>query len=142
MRADGLPVPRPVAARMQRTGRWRYRADLIVERLPGTRTLSEQLAAGERPSPAQWQRIGAAIRRLHEASIDHVDLNAHNLLVGDDGQVWIIDFDRCRVRGGQGWKGGNLARLRRSLRKLGRQHPGFAFDEADWPALEAGYAPG
>jgi len=104
--------------------------------------VAERLAAGDRPTPAQWQRLGAAIRRLHAAGVDHVDLNAHNLLVGDDGRVWIIDFDRCRRRGGQGWQAGNLARLQRSLRKLARLQPGFAYDEADWPALTAGYARG
>jgi tRNA A-37 threonylcarbamoyl transferase component Bud32 len=119
---------------MQRSGLWRYRADLIVERLPDTRTLAERLAAGERLGAAQWQRIGATIRQLHEAGVDHVDLNANNLLVAADGTVWIIDFDRCRARGGRAWRAGNLARLHRSLRKLRRRHPGFLFDDTDWRA--------
>ena len=139
LRAGGLPVPQPVGARMQRSGLWRYRADLIVERLPDTRTLAERLAAGERLDAAQWHRIGATIRQLHEAGVDHVDLNANNLLVAADGTVWIIDFDRCRARGGHAWRAGNLARLHRSLRKLRRRHPGFLFDDSDWRALESGY---
>ena len=148
LRAAGLGVPRPLAARMQRVGLGRYRADLIVERLPGTRSLAERLGAGAgapdvQPTPlpaSHWRAVGTAIRRLHEAGVDHVDLNAHNLLLDDDGGCWVIDFDRCRRRAPGRWREANLERLARSLRKLAERHPAMAFDtDRDWAALRAGY---
>ncbi len=143
LRARGLPVPRALGARMERLRGCRYRADLIVERLPGARSLGERLAGGQGLSAAQWRSLGSAVRQLHDAGVDHVDLNAHNLLLDDDGGAWLVDFDRCRERAGQGWKAGNLARLLRSLRKLAARQPGFAFDEgAEWPRLLEGYRGG
>jgi 3-deoxy-D-manno-octulosonic-acid transferase len=139
LRHVGLDVPEALAARMQRTGVGFYRADLLIARIPGARSLAEHLAGGVRPSPAQWHAMGAAIRRLHDQGVDHVDLNAHNLLLAPDGRVWIIDFDRCRERPGQAWKARNLARLQRSLHKLRAQQAGFAYADADWPALLHGY---
>jgi 3-deoxy-D-manno-octulosonic-acid transferase len=140
LRRAGLAVPRPLAARMQRVGLLRYRADLIVERLPGARTLAECLTTGPALPAAHWQAVGAAIRRLHDAGVDHVDLNAHNLLLDTGGRAWIIDFDRCRLRAPGRWRAANLERLARSLRKLAQRHPQAAFDAArDWTALQAGY---
>lgn len=139
LRAAGLAVPRPLAARMQRVGLLRYRADLIVERLPGTRSLADRLDSGSALPATQWQAVGAAIRQLHDAGVDHVDLNAHNLLLEDDGRTWVIDFDRCRLRDGSRHRHRNLHRLLRSLRKLQTHHPAVAFGPAEWAALESGY---
>ncbi len=60
------------------------------------------------------------VRRFHNAGLDHVDLNCDNILVAQ-GQVYLIDFDRCRLRA-EGpseatWKRANLNRLRRSVEK-------------------------
>jgi 3-deoxy-D-manno-octulosonic-acid transferase len=156
LRAAGLDVPRPLAARMQRCGLLRYRADLIVERLPGTRSLAEWLGAGKAraaPPPSMplaaglqashWQAVGAAVRRLHDAGVDHVDLNAHNLLLDKQGRTWVIDFDRCRRRAPGRWREANLQRLARSLNKLAQQDPQLAFDSnRDWAELMAGYRRG
>lgn len=141
----GLPVPEPVAARCQRTrpgwGRHsRYRADIAVVCLPQTLNLVQHLH--ERALGASvWYRIGQAIAQLHRHQIFHSDLNAHNLLVNDQQDVFIIDFDKCRRRAGHGWKPDNLARLLRSLRKEQKIHNGAWHwtESADWPALLQGY---
>ncbi len=138
LRATGLDVPRPLAAQMQRVGSLRYRADLIVERLPGTRSLAERLSEGPALPAAHWRAVGLAIRRLHDAGVDHVDLNAHNLLLDDAGRTWVIDFDRCRLRDSGRHRLRNLQRLQRSLHKL-QQQPGIAFGPDDWAMLESGY---
>jgi len=135
----GLPVPHPVAARVERRGLF-YRADLITLRIPAARSLAQAL--GEAPLPAEcWQAIGVCIRRFHDAGVDHADLNAHNiLLAGDD--VYLIDFDRGRLRAPGAWQQGNLARLLRSLRKLYNESLDIAFSDADWETLLAGYGAG
>ena len=133
----GLPVPRPLAARVQRSALG-YRNDLITARIADAQTLAERL--GESPlSAAAWARIGATIRRFHDAGVHHADLNANNILLDAAGRCWLIDFDRGDWRAGERWKAANLSRLRRSLDKLAAGRAGFCWREADWAALLAGY---
>lgn len=110
----GLPVPAPVAALVVRAG-LRYRAALITVRLPRSQALAERLADA---STTLLEEVGATIRRFHDAGLDHVDLNARNLLVSADDKIWLIDFDRCQLRAPGAWRQGNLARLKRSLVRL------------------------
>ncbi len=112
----GLPVPRAVAARCIHAGR-HYTADIIVEFLPGTQNLAQILRT--RPlTDAEWTAVGRGIRRMHDHQIYHSDLNCHNILIDADGGVWLIDFDKCERRGGEGWKADNIQRLLRSIRKV------------------------
>ena len=115
--AQGLPVPRPVATAVTRHG-ISYTAALITVRIPGARTLAELLEQGAADN-GLLERVGATIRRFHDIGLDHVDLNARNLLVDDAGKVWLIDLDRCRLRNPGTWREANLARLERSLVKFG-----------------------
>ncbi|WP_334166273.1 3-deoxy-D-manno-octulosonic acid kinase [Achromobacter mucicolens] len=112
LRAQGLPVPAPLAAAYWRQGPI-YRAAIVVERIPGVRPLAQAL------TEPLWQPVADAIVRMHRAGVWHADLNAFNILIGNDGRVWLIDFDR----GTQGalserQRQANLDRLRRSLRKV------------------------
>ena len=132
----GLPVPTPIAARYVRQGRF-YRGDIITERLRGTNSLTAALR--EAPLPLlRWISIGRCIRRFHDLGVDHADLNAHNVLLGADA-VYLVDFDRCRLRPDGLWRDGNLVRLRRSLEKVTYAMPAEHFTEADWHALLDGY---
>ncbi|MGR4066225.1 3-deoxy-D-manno-octulosonic acid kinase [Halomonas sp. LR3S48] len=115
LHAQGLPVPRPVAAGVTHHG-LTYSAALITVRIDGARALAERLGQAEAPL---FERVGATVRRFHEAGLDHVDLNARNLLVDADDQVWLIDLDRCRLRAPGAWREANLERLGRSLAKFG-----------------------
>lgn len=112
----GLPVPRPVAAAVARHGPT-YEAALITVRIPGARALASLLTQGE-AGAALLERVGTTVRRFHDAGLDHVDLNARNLLIDKEKNVWLIDLDRCRLRTGEAWKRANLERLVRSLAKF------------------------
>lgn len=136
MRAEGLPVPEPIGARLRRNGPL-YQADLLISRIAGSDLLTV-LRAGPL-AVDQWPKIGAMIRRFHAAGIDHTDLNIHNILLDGDGQGWLIDFDKCSKRAAGGWQQANLARLRRSLRKEQRLHPSLHWDESLWSMLLSGY---
>jgi 3-deoxy-D-manno-octulosonic acid kinase len=133
----GLPVPQPVAARVLRRGLL-YRADIITVRLPEVVTLARRLVVtpfGE----AEWQRLGAMLRRFHDAEVNHADLNARNILVRPDGHCYLIDFDKARLGGPPGWREANLRRLLRSLHKVAAAIGSIDFSEAHWAALRAGY---
>lgn len=112
----GLPVPRPVGACVTRHG-LAYEAALITRRIAGAGALAERLENAS-ASPALLERVGRMIRRFHHAGLDHVDLNARNILVDADDTPWLIDLDRCRLRAPGRWQKANLARLERSLNKF------------------------
>jgi 3-deoxy-D-manno-octulosonic acid kinase len=134
----GLPVPAPVAARYVRRGLY-YQADLIVRRIPSVDTLAERLAAGAIDA-ALADRIGATIARFHAYGACHADLNAHNILLDARDLVSLIDFDRGRLRPPSlVWQQANLARLRRSLVKLGAHGRMADFETRFWHPLLAAY---
>lgn len=137
LEAHDLPAPRPVAARYQRRGLI-YRADILTEHLGGTRALSARLAERPLEQPG-WRAIGHTIRMFHNAGVCHADLNAHNILLGPRGRVYLIDFDRARRRAPGAWRQRNLQRLARSLEKLSAERAPFHFRPPDWEALLAGY---
>ena len=132
-----LPVPVPVAAGYQRAG-LAYRADLLTEELPTRRTLVHALREG--PLPAErWREIGRCVGRLHAHGVQHADLNAHNLLL-DDGTVYVLDFDKGRIRARGAWEQAVLARLQRSLHKVTAGGPADRFGEREWHWLLEGCA--
>lgn len=135
----GLPVSPPVAACYLRDG-FTYRADLLTRRVDGE-TLA-LLLGQDRLDAALAERVGRTIADFHSAGVWHADLNAHNILVGPDAVVTLIDFDRGRLLKPRfAWQQSNLQRLQRSLHKLGaRRQP--AFDARFWHPLLAGYHDG
>lgn len=140
VRALGLPVPRPVAARVLRAGLV-YTGDLITERVTGARPVSALLEAAPLPVTA-WRAIGHSIRRFHERGVYHADLTANNILIDAAERVSVIDFDRGALRAPGAWCAANLARLKRSLAKICGELPPDRFGQADWSALREAYDAG
>jgi len=131
----GLPVPAPIAARYERTGLL-YRADIITARLSHARTLAQVIAEKSLDATA-WRHIGQTIARFHAVGVHHADLNANNIMLTDDA-VYLLDFDRGRIRARGAWEGDVIARLQRSLEKLRTKHPELNYGEREWQALLAG----
>ncbi len=113
---QGLPVPRPVACCVTRHG-LTYEAALMTVRIAGAKPLAELLVK-DLADEALLKRVGAMIRRFHQAGLDHVDLNARNILIDPGGEPWLIDLDRCRIRSAGEWQEANLKRLEKSLNKF------------------------
>lgn len=137
LHSRGLPVPAPVAARYERRG-LTYQAELVTVRLPHSRSLADRwLAGGMRDE--DWRAAGRCIGRFHAAGVQHADLNAHNVMLGAGGEVWLLDFDRGRLRRPGRWQGRVLKRLARSLAKLSRAHPGCPDWRAGFAVLRAAH---
>jgi 3-deoxy-D-manno-octulosonic acid kinase len=102
-----------------------YRCDLVTEVVPHVRTLVELLHEhdGTRGWLVSMARAGALVRRLGEAGVFHVDLNARNILLSDDPaeEAWVVDLDRARVLKGASASATERmqVRLTRSIVKFG-----------------------
>ena len=140
MRDLGLPVPRAIAVRCVRNSPICYQGELIAEKIPNARTLAEILLTENLPEKT-WESIGLVIRRFHQHAIEHGDLNACNIMLNKNAQVFLIDFDKSHLHNqhDNSLCNSNLARLRRSLNKWKARHNSFNFDAHHWNALERGY---
>ena len=136
LRRRGLPVPAPVAAHYAR-GLFTYRADLITELLPETRTLADSITGRELPE-AGWVAVGRTVAAFHREGVHHADLNANNILLGANGaDVYLLDFDRGRIEARGAWEQVVVARLRRSLEKIKGQRSDVRFGEREWQWLHS-----
>jgi 3-deoxy-D-manno-octulosonic acid kinase len=128
--AAHVPTLEPLGAVARRTGLfWRF--DLVTRAVDGAADLGALFASGLAGAPPARRRAvlraaAAAVRALHEAGIEHADLNLRNLLAvepkeGGAPAVLVIDLDRARRRGAplpERARLANLLRLYRSARKL------------------------
>ncbi len=138
MRRAGLPVPVPIAASYRRVNRYAYSADLLTEQIPAAPSLAARLQAAPL-ALSSWIAIGRCVRRFHVDGICHADLNAHNVLLSDSEEAWLVDFDRGELRHPGFWCDSNLVRLRRSIEKITDALPPGRFSDADWASLLDGY---
>ena len=133
-----LPVPRAIAARAERHG-LTYTADILMERIEESESLSSSLLH-QKLDDSQWRAIGATVRRFHQRGVYHADLNAHNILLDRDFNVYLIDFDKGRLRKTErSWQLKNLNRLQRSLNKVKQENININFTPEDWGHLVSGY---
>lgn len=139
MLEKNLPVPEPVAWRVQRRGVF-CKMDLVLKEITRAQNLVEILRT-RALSEEHWQRVGKTIRTFHEAEVCHSDLNAHNILLDDNNKVWLVDFDKsCLIKSFSVlWRKQNLARLQRSLKKERARNAEFHWAEDAWQQLLQGY---
>ncbi|AWX14312.1 3-deoxy-D-manno-octulosonic acid kinase [Mergibacter septicus] len=136
---QGLPVPYPIAARVIKQGCF-YQADILLQRIENAQDLTKVLQQAPLRKDV-WYQIGQLIHQLHHHQVCHTDLNAHNILLQQQDKtikLWLIDFDKCRIRQGEKWKAENLARLHRSFHKEAKRMQ-IHFGNADWQQLLKGY---
>ncbi|NQY86680.1 MAG: 3-deoxy-D-manno-octulosonic acid kinase [Colwellia sp.] len=139
MQKLALPAPKPIAFRVIRHGLF-YRADLLSSRIVHAEDLVALLS--KQPlTAALWKKIGVTIKHFHDNNIYHHDLNAHNILIDKNDQVFLIDFDRGAVRKNNqaSWQQANLARLQRSFLKELNKLPTFHWQHDNWQLLLEGY---
>lgn len=137
MADSGLRVPRPAAARYCRQGPT-YTADIITVRIPDVVALSEYIASEACP-PEFWRSLGAAVQGFHDKGVYHADMNAYNLQIDGDGDLWMLDFDRGKLLPPGPWQQTTLNRLHRSLQKIVTLDPRLPFRLANWEQFLEGY---
>lgn len=85
---DRVPVPSELAKHGSGVA-------LICEFIPGT-TLAQMLGSGRLPI-AEFldiaQQLVAAVIEVHSADVIHKDINPSNIVVADNGDVTLVDFD-------------------------------------------------
>jgi len=127
-RRRGLPAPEALGLRIDRVGGPFFRAAILTRHARGYRTAWDALCAepDRMARLALVEEIVSAVERMHEAGIDHRDLNLSNVLARRSGQRWeicFVDFDRAKLTLGPvaNWRR-RVARRRmaRSLGKLAR----------------------
>jgi 3-deoxy-D-manno-octulosonic acid kinase len=142
----GAPVPHVVCLVM-----WPL-AGPFWSALIGTREEphAEQLGtawSAQDPGPERWRllrRVGEAMRRLHDAGVQHPDLQVRNVLLcpGPPERIVVVDLDRARFHAAKPIRprarASNLARLVRSAVKEGLLDPRAGCREL--AALVGGYA--
>lgn len=137
-----LPVPEIAAFRLIHSGLF-YRAAIISRFIPNRGTLASYLFTRQLPD-AKWSELGTLIKRMHEAGINHADLNANNILIGENSGFHLIDFDKAEIMPEYGdWAHGNIHRLLRSLKKIQLQRNmarlPFRFRIEHWRELVRAY---
>jgi 3-deoxy-D-manno-octulosonic acid kinase len=70
---------------------------------------------------------GEAVRRLHDAGVEHADLNVKNILVSGEAGI-VIDLDRATLHASleRATRDPSLVRLLRSFYKLAQKHAGLS----------------
>ncbi|HBP23517.1 MAG TPA: hypothetical protein DEA08_37780 [Planctomycetes bacterium] len=123
---QGANVPTVLAA-VTRSVAGGYLHGLVSQELVGARDLVAVLREEQgRARSRALAAAGEAIRLLHEAGVDHVDLNLKNVLIDREGRGVVIDLDRCRIGAdpvSEDTRRRNLLRLYRSWVKLSVAEP-------------------
>jgi 3-deoxy-D-manno-octulosonic acid kinase len=136
-RKAGLPVPKPLGFCVSRTGFY-YQATLMTDFFEDTETLAESLTHNSL-SKESWFELGRLLKQFQVKGFRHADLNANNILIDNQGQFFVIDFDRARKMNDLGdWQWKPLYRLQRSLDKINRTSH-LHFGDDDWQTLMDGY---
>jgi 3-deoxy-D-manno-octulosonic acid kinase len=134
----GLNVPTPIAAKVTRSGLI-YRGDIITQAVSGAKSLLDILI--ERPlNNDELENIASTLALFHIKGVYHADLNINNILFNEDGDVYVIDFDRGEIKQPNAqWQQANMARLARSFLKEQGRNNSFYWQVNDWKTLHTIY---
>jgi len=131
LRSRGVLTPEVLGMFWRYCGLWFYEADLVTREVTSSVDLAKYLLSSWNVPAQKKQRrqvietVGRALLGMHEAGLDHPDLNLRNLLVQRVGQhidIWVLDLDKARIVDPlpESFRLGQLRRLQRSLDKLSK----------------------
>jgi 3-deoxy-D-manno-octulosonic acid kinase len=121
-RRRGVATPAALGLLVARAGFGLHAGWLAVEDLEGAVDLRSRLAAGPAPRRSELAAALAVVRRMHDAGLDHRDLNLANVLVrsapSGEPEAFVVDLDAARLRS----RPLGFHRRLRALRRLERSH--------------------
>lgn len=123
----GLAAPRVSALLAVEGPPGLYRGWLAAEEIPNAVDLASRLKSVDPPARGELEEVLRLVRRMHDAGIEHRDLNLGNLLTrrtGTTAQAFVVDFDRARLHDGPlGFRARQraLRRIERSYVKVQRE---------------------
>ncbi|HXX49054.1 MAG TPA: lipopolysaccharide kinase InaA family protein [Myxococcota bacterium] len=126
--ASGAPVPHVICLALWPAAGPFWSALIGTREERGARDLLDALLAAPdaRARRELLREVGAAVRRLHDAGVDHRDLQLHNILAVEEAgrrRIVVVDLDRAvyHPRGALSprLRARNLGRLTRSAVKAG-----------------------
>ena len=89
----GIPTARSIATADRRIGGFLIRSYLLMEEISGAVDLTKYFRAGGKPEPKLIRDAAKLIAKLHDEGFSHRDLKESNLVIGGDGQLYLIDLD-------------------------------------------------
>lgn len=89
----GINVPEAIAYAWK--GRIFYRNWLVTREIPGAYGLSDLSYNDEDRARTLIPEVGRQIRLLIQNYICHVDLHPGNVVISEDGKVYLLDFDKA-----------------------------------------------
>lgn len=78
-----------------------YQGWLALDEIPDAQDLATRLSGSSPPTDDELSRVMTEVRAMHEAGVDHRDLNLGNILLSDSGEagarVFVTDLDGARL---------------------------------------------
>ena len=100
-------------------------------RIPNVVSLAEYITQADR-SDEFWGSVGESIWKFHEAGVYHADMNAYNVQIDRDADMWLLDFDKGELKAPGPWQQETLNRLHRSLEKILGLNPETHYHQGNW----------
>ena len=92
VREKGVKVPEPLLYVSK--GALFYRAWLVTRKIENSRTLADISLENEDALHEPMEKLVKQVELLIRLGIFHIDLHPGNVLVRDDGEVYLVDFDK------------------------------------------------
>ena len=89
--AKDLPVPKPAALQVIRN-RFTYTCDLITCKIKNIGTLHDFIMKKKMTSEL-WNSLEFTLKKFLKESVYHSDLNAKNIIIDEQSNFYLVDFD-------------------------------------------------